>query len=759
MGLKTLLANVASLARGEILTHDTVQTLTSAELTSQASLGDAISQKLQVSGSSRPAENVILAYACIMARREAIGSAPLMITDADDNPIESGPLFNLFQMPNVENDWARYVRILETHMTMYNVIAVLPVGDPGAEPDELVPLHPAGLRADVAVHGPSGTPRIWKWHYIDPVTGAQKEFERDAIIVQSGYNPHAPMAALSPVLVLDRSIKTDICAREQNLGLFMNDATPKGYLHSDQGMNKDQALEALSVWNNANRGYLNRHKTAALWNGLKHDRVQLSPAELEFLESLQRLRIDFYMAFRVYPAMLADMTGETGLSQGSSTESQRVAWWEDVGIPELNLIASMHQQIADRFAGSGAVRVGRALSRMERDSMARKQKALGKQVFVWFNDSAIPAMSRSRLSKVDAAVKLCGLGYQPDEVSEFLDLGLPSHPDNVGRVAFSAAPIGTEVSSQKSGVSGDPDDGRQQPAGEQPPSPGSVKPATSALDRMDRIEELVRSAGPRRAASLRRALDVFVAPREKAAAKKWSRFYVEQRQRVLDRMDKIARADLVRAVAEDTLANIFPRPVEDQALTARLSPLWAEHLADGVKFFASETGIKVANSLMIGEDPRLQEALKARTIQGLKANGTTEEDLRGILAKSFEDGASTADIGDKIAEYYANNCIGEESVRASTAAMTQTTGIVNDGRMLAARDVGGLKKFWIHGNPKEPRESHLEAARTYGPDSAIELDEKFQIDGEEMDAPGDAMASPANVCNCTCAVGFAKAGD
>ena len=748
MGLKQLFGNVLSLARGDVLTRsDVAQTFTSSQLAASSNFDNSISQKLQVAGSSRPAENVILAFACLTARREAIGSVPLLVTDGEDNPIESGPVFELFLQPNAENNWDRYVRILETHMALYNIIAILPVGAPGAEPDELVPLHPAGLRADIAVHEPSGTPRIWKWQYNDPVTGSQKEFERDAIIIQTGYNPHAPMAALSPIMVLDRSIKTDICAREQNLGLFLNDATPKGYLHTEQTMTKDQALEALSVWNDAQRGYLNRHKTAALFGGLKHDRVQLSPAELEFLESLKSMRIDFYMAFRIYPAMLADMTGETGLSQGSSTESQRVAWWEDVGVPELNLIASMHQEIADRFGGvGGAMRVGRSLSRMERDSLARQRKPRGKPVFVWFNDSAIPAMSRSRLSKVDAFTKLVAQGYQPDDMSEFLDLGLPPHPDNVGRVAFSATPIGEEAPMVKPDVS-EPNSATQQPDNS----------ATSALGRMDRIEELVRSAGPKRAAALRRSLDAFVAPREKAAAKKWSRFYLEQRDRVLARIKGVELAAIVRSEADDMMEKILPRSAEDHALVARLSPLWKEHLADGVKFFATAHAIAVSPSLSIGEDPRLQQALAARTIQGLKANATTEEDLRAILSKSFGEGLSTAEMGDKIAEYYAANCIGDDSARAATAAMTQTTGIVNDGMMLAARDAGGLKKFWIHGNPKEPRESHLAAAKQYDETGAIGLDDKFVVDGEEMDAPGDSAASPANVCNCTCSVGFAKA--
>jgi hypothetical protein len=206
------------------------------------------------------------------------------------------------------------------------------------------------------------------------------------------------------------------------------------------------------------------------------------------------------------------------------------------------------------------------------------------------------------------------------------------------------------------------------------------------------------------------------------------------------------------------MGKIFPRHEEDKALVGKMSPLWSSTLLEGVRFFTDDTGLTVDNALMLGKDPRLDEAIAARTFQGLKVNDTTEADLRDIFSTGFDEGASTAEIGDKIAEYYANNCVGAESARAQNAAMTQTTGLVNDGRMIAARDVGDLEKYWIHGNPKEPRESHIAAAQRYDEANAIPLDKPFVVDGEEMDAPGDSSASPANVCFCTCGVGFRKKG-
>jgi hypothetical protein len=76
--------------------------------------------------------------------------------------------------------------------------------------------------------------------------------------------------------------------------------------------------------------------------------------------------------------------------------------------------------------------------------------------------------------------------------------------------------------------------------------------------------------------------------------------------------------------------------------------------------------------------------------------------------------------------------------------------------LAAAREVGGLEKFWIHGAPEEPRPEHEAAARTYDEAHANPLDANFAVGGEERDGPGDAAASVGNVANCTCTLGFRR---
>ena len=727
MGLRNLIRNVAALARSDVTTFN------SSNVTASALSGASTAARLNVPDSNRPAESSVLAYACLTARREAIAGAPLLVTDAEDRAIESGPVVDLFARPNSAMDWDAWVRQIETHLTLYNVAVIVPVGDAGRPPEALDILHPAGLRAETGEYMPTGTPRVVRWHYVDPTTGQARDWAPEDIIVRMGYNPHAPMQSLAPVNVLKRTILSDLASREQNLGLFLNDATPRGYLRTDQRLTPDQADEVLEVWNAAHQGYLNRHKTAVVWNGMQYDKVQLSPAELEFMESLKAMRIDYYMVFRVYPAMLAEMTGETGLSQGSSTDEQRVAWWEDVGLPELRLIASMHQTVVDRFGAGGAgLRVGRALRRAEAHALARQDRRRSGGIYVWFNDAGIPALARHRASRIDALVKLCTqVGYRPDDASDYLGLGLPPHPDNLPRLPFSLTLIGE-------------------------PSPAPAAPAQRAdeiMERFERVADLARADSDRTGARQRVVVDL-IARLQKQAAERWSRFFVEQRGRILKRVETLARAD-----GDEYLAAVFPKADENNALVARIMPIVTEHLQRGWDLFASETGTEGTAQPFAVDDPRVAEAIERRRIQGLKVNDTTEEELRKILRTWADEGGTGPQLADSIAQYYKDQAVGADRVRPMTAARTQTAGIVNDGRLAAAQAVGGLLKYWVHGSPDDPRPDHLEAARQYDREHAIALDAAFAVGGEQMQAPGDAGASVGNVANCTCMLAFRRVGE
>jgi phage portal protein BeeE len=98
------------------------------------------SGRLNLPGMSRPAENVLWAYAAITARAEAMMQAAVRISNAGGDLVESGPLADLLARPNRWQDGVAFVGAVETCLALYNRAFVAAVSETGALPDELLVL-------------------------------------------------------------------------------------------------------------------------------------------------------------------------------------------------------------------------------------------------------------------------------------------------------------------------------------------------------------------------------------------------------------------------------------------------------------------------------------------------------------------------------------------------------------------------------------------------------------------------------------------
>lgn len=717
--------------------------------------GSAPSTMLHLGAIGRPAEEVVPVYAALRARTEAISQVPLLVGDGEENLIESGDLYELLSHPNQWMDQVQYLAAVESYLTLYDECYVAMVGEGSARPDELIPLHPQYMRPVWGMHVPTGMRAVMGWIYNDPHTGGQSLWDWTNVIPIFGFNPHAPFKGLSPSAVGKRTMQQDLATRESNLALFVNGGMPDVVLETDQSLTPDQAKEFMERWEGRYGGFAKAHKAGILANGLKAKVLGLNPEELQAFEALRMTTREVCMIFRVMPAMMHIMEGETGLSQGSSTESQKVAWWANTGLSELSRIASAHQRfLVDRSDWGGGA--GRAMRLGERDGRRRQGRRMravagisgGRKTQVWFAENQIPELAEHNLKRVDVFAKICERGYPPDEVNEYLDLGLPPHPTNIGTVPFSVqavSDVGAIV---------------PEPA---PPKPVTteVTESTEEIGRIfERLERQLAGSADRAKASqfkgLAGAVRALRTPMEKAAARKYSRFFTEQRKRVLDRISArgsgVAGRGEERAGAEDLLRSIFPKGTENQELEKLIQPLIVQNMKDAWEKVTPDVKADPKKNPFEVNDPRIKDAIDRRLIQGTKINDTTEDDLRTILSTGFDEGLSTAQLGDRIAEYYAEH-MGEGKVRPQTAAMTQTTGIINDARMERAKAVGGLRKGWLHGNPNEAREDHLAAEAKYLAEP-IPVNEKFVVGGFDMDAPGDANAPIEQTANCTCMVVF-----
>lgn len=699
---------------------------------------DSVSARLNIAGFDRPAENLLWIYLGLKVRAEKISQVPLRISDSSDNIVEGGKLYDLLRRPNQFMDVVQYLALIEKYLALYDECFIAKVSSgAGSLPDELIPLSPQGMDPILAVHKPTGLRVAAGWVYRDPSSGQSAAFAWDDLIPIMSHNPHEPLRALWPTKPGMRSMKADMASREQNLAIFLNGGMPDVVFESDQKWSKDQAEEFLERWQDRYGGFVKAHKPGLLYGGLKAKGLGLSPTELQFLEGLRMSREEQIALMRVKPAMLGVMTGETGLSQGTSTPEQGAAWWGETGLYELRRIAEAHNEFLVK-PYNWQKSITREATRTERMISARVQQPNASGLRIWFDENSIKELIEHRLAKISSAEKLRNMGYKPDDVNVYLDLNLPPHPTNEATL-----PLGIQSVNDVGTIEDD-----REPV---EPSRGS---SSKAVQTLDRIEQIIRASDqpltPKKYRGVRKSLDALLASHEKQYAKKMARYFIEQRGRLLERLkDEAVRADERKAASVD-FAGLIQKDLENRLLLNRITPVIYEILKTGWENLNRE--VNVSNPFEIA-DPRIEEAIERRKIQASKVNETTEEDIRSILKDSVEAGETVTELGDRIAEYYNKNAAAETAARPMTAARTQVSGIVNDGRMAAANRVKGLKKGWLHGGSADPRPEHLEAQTRYL-NNPIPLDEKFVVNGVDMDAPGDANAPVGEVANCTCMVVF-----
>ena len=134
------------------------------------------------------------------------------------------------------------------------------------------------------------------------------------------------------------------------------------------------------------------------------------------------------------------------------------------------------------------------------------------------------------------------------------------------------------------------------------------------------------------------------------------------------------------------------------------------------------------------------------------------ETLQGILQ-----GESMDKIAKRIMNVQEMNK--EAAIRSARTIVTSAECKGRQDSYQRAQDDGIiLRKYWLATYDKRARDWHKEAGNKYNEDNAIEIDDFFVVDGEDMLHPGDAMhgAGGHNLYNCRCSiaskvVGFKKA--
>jgi uncharacterized protein with gpF-like domain len=150
-------------------------------------------------------------------------------------------------------------------------------------------------------------------------------------------------------------------------------------------------------------------------------------------------------------------------------------------------------------------------------------------------------------------------------------------------------------------------------------------------------------------------------------------------------------------------------------------------------------------------DTAIQAYIQANALSTVNdIDDTTVDIIKTVIANGQEDGLTTADIVANILDRTSDDMVED---RAWVIARTEMHAAANYASVAAAADTGlTLNKVWTATGDDRTREAHQEADG-----QSVPLDEPFDVDGEDVDQPGDGSAE--NSVNCRCCVVFEQVSD
>ena len=175
----------------------------------------------------------------------------------------------------------------------------------------------------------------------------------------------------------------------------------------------------------------------------------------------------------------------------------------------------------------------------------------------------------------------------------------------------------------------------------------------------------------------------------------------------------------------------FPRTAE-ASIRSRLKEygLSAAEIEKAVKRIMDGKGIKAL--------VRIQEG----KIVGVER--TTRHRVKRSLLEGLSKGETTTQLADRLREVLPHH----RQVRVNAIARNEAGQAVAHANFTAKAEAGAKYKAWLTG--RNPRETHVQAGKTYSPSSAIPFDDAFEIGDSRLQYPRDPRGSASEIINCNC---------
>ena len=708
-------------------------------------------------GPSSSYSQVGVVYACVRARAEAIAGMPLVVSTAEDEVIESGPLAELVAQPNPGQTGGAFWRATSSILDLFGAVHFVLELDSLRRPVAVYPVAPAQMRA---VRHSAGELTGWRYRPAGRLAGQEVTLAVDEVhsIIEPNFeDPHNPLQGLSPrravAMAISQFYKSDL-ANEASLD---NGVEPGGVFTMDREPTEDQREDTRKQLEDRHAGVRNRRRFLLLYGGMKWEQMGAGFKEMEFSELKKMSREDIGAAFGV-PGPVMNYFTDSNYAHSRSAEE---IFYSGTILPRAARLAEEWQQgVLARYDGDRSLSVaGQPTRKLERRELVchgfnrsrRAARHAGRRFFSWFDSSQVAAVQRATLEQAKQVKVWFDMGVPLNAIIAATDAPFPETP--WGETGY--LPIGLRPANE------DVLDTIADPDGSQPETGLLAGRQHAAADGRRQLPgpDIVRTSERQRAA-LWAASRATWGGLENTARGRIKRHFHQLRAEVLRNLseaaDQLAPSDVDKAQRafnpgqkRDVVGQVlFSLEQADDNIVARVGRIIHEGYRLGgeqvMQEAADATGADEPNPFNM-DDQGVVDAMRARNVKLKNINRTLRRRLANRVGDAIEEGQTIAQIQEQVrSEFnFASN-------RSATIARTEVHSAVEEARGEGRRQAGVPLKSWLSSRRETGRPAHMETETETMARPIGEADD-FTIVGTGVTAPyPGGSGDPGEDINCGC---------
>ncbi|WP_316234649.1 phage portal protein [Bradyrhizobium sp. SZCCHNR1020] len=220
-------------------------------------------------------------------------------------------LYDLLQEPNDYMNGLEFREMMQVALALRGNAYAPIIRDGRARPIELIPVNPDWCQMWEAPTGelfyrvtPNGLHAMAKLRSLPSLIPAA-----DMLHIR-GFSSNGLLGA-SRIVLAREAIALSIAQEQQAARWMGNGAQPSGILTTDQKLGDAAAKRMAQDWKNMHSGLANSGKTAVFEQGLKFEKLSMTTADLDFINSRKFQLEEVARIFRVPLYMLGVTVGET----------------------------------------------------------------------------------------------------------------------------------------------------------------------------------------------------------------------------------------------------------------------------------------------------------------------------------------------------------------------------------------------------------------------------------------------------------------